>query len=99
MATVIVVFSAPALPAAPALALHDTPLASAESAAVSGPTSGYQFRKPETRAIQADDDINSAFLWIENGAEAWRQVEGAAGKACASCHGRAGTFLAIAVSG
>ena len=83
------VFSVPWLSAAPALALHDTPLASPESAAVSGPTSGYQYRKPETRAIQDDDDINSAFLWIESGAEAWSQTEGAAGKACASCHGRA----------
>ena len=89
MATAVVLFSVPGLPAAPALALHDTPLASAESAAVSGPASGYQYRKPETRAIQDDDDINSAFLWIENGAEAWTQAEGAAGKACASCHGRA----------
>jgi len=89
MATAVVVFSAPWLSAAPALALHDTPLASPESAAVSGPTSGYQYRKPETRAIQDDDDINSAFLWIESGAEAWSRAEGAAGKACASCHGRA----------
>ncbi len=89
MVTAVVVFSVPGLPAAPALALHDTPLASPESAAVSGPASGYQYRKTETRAIQDDYGMNPAFLWIEDAAEAWSRVEGAAGKACASCHGRA----------
>ena len=89
MAAVISAFTAPVLLAAPALALHDTPLASPESAATSGPASGYQYRKPETRAIQDDDDSNSAFLWIDAAAEVWSRAEGAAGKACASCHGRA----------
>lgn len=87
--TVIAGLSVSGLHAVPALALHDTPLASPESAAISGPASGYQYRKPETRAIQDDDDINSAFLWIDDAAASWTRAEGAAGKACASCHGRA----------
>jgi hypothetical protein len=57
------------LGAAPALGFHDTPLASPESIAASGPASGYQYRMRETRAIQ-DDEMNPAFLWIEDGAEA-----------------------------
>ncbi len=89
VATMFAVLAVVDLRAAPALAFHDTALASPESVAVSGPASGYQYRMPETRAIQDDDDINPAFLWIEDGAEAWSRVEGAAGKACESCHGRA----------
>jgi sulfur-oxidizing protein SoxA len=89
MATVITALAFPGLRAAPALGFHDTPLASPESAAASGPASGYQYRTQETRAIQDDDEMNPAFLWIEDGAEAWTRVEGTAGKACASCHGHA----------
>ena len=88
-ATVVAVLAVPGLRAVPAHAFDESALASPESAAVSGPASGYRYRMQETRAIQDDDEINPAFLWIEDGAEAWTRVEGAAGKSCASCHGRA----------
>jgi sulfur-oxidizing protein SoxA len=48
--------------------------------------SGENFATPETRAIQDDDFLNPAFLWVEEGERAWNTVEGAAGKSCASCH-------------
>jgi sulfur-oxidizing protein SoxA len=88
-ATVVTVLAVPMLRAVPALALHDTALASPESVALAGPFSGYRYRHQETRAIQDDDEMNPAFLWIDAAAETWSRVEGAAGKACESCHGRA----------
>ena len=79
VATMFAVLSIVDLRAGPAFAFDGTALASPESAAVSGAASGYQYRMPETRAIQDDDEINPAFLWIEDAAEAWSRVEGAAG--------------------
>lgn len=51
--------------------------------------SGWLFRTPETRAMEADSFQNPAMLYVERGAEIWNTVEGAAGKSCASCHGDA----------
>lgn len=51
--------------------------------------SGYTFAEPETRAIQDDDFQNPAFLWMERAMPLWDKPEGEAGKACASCHGKA----------
>lgn len=51
--------------------------------------SGYDYATPETRAMQDDDFVNPAFLWVDIGEEKWSEVEGKAGKACASCHSKA----------
>ena len=51
--------------------------------------SGWLFRTPETRAMEADSFQNPAMLYVERGAEVWNTVDGAAGKSCASCHGDA----------
>ena len=56
--------------------------------------SGYTFAKGETRAIQDDDFENPAMLWVDSGGELWEQVEGEAGKSCASCHGEASEAMA-----
>jgi sulfur-oxidizing protein SoxA len=48
--------------------------------------SGENFATPDTRAIQEDDFLNPAFLWVEEGERAWNTVEGSAGQSCASCH-------------
>jgi sulfur-oxidizing protein SoxA len=48
--------------------------------------SGYTYATPDTREIQDDDFNNPAFLWVDTGEELWSQVEGEAGKSCASCH-------------
>tara|TARA_B100000614_G_scaffold243743_1_gene247221 strand:- start:204 stop:992 length:789 start_codon:yes stop_codon:yes gene_type:complete len=52
-------------------------------------TSGYWYAKPETRAMQDDDFSNPGMLWVEDGERLWNEVEGEAGKSCASCHGDA----------
>lgn len=48
--------------------------------------SGWTFRTEETKALQRDDFDNPAFIWVERGAELWNEVDGSAGKSCASCH-------------
>ncbi len=48
--------------------------------------SGYEFRTDETRALQADDFENPGYLLLEEAMETWEEVDGAAGKSCASCH-------------
>ena len=51
--------------------------------------SGTSFMAPETRAMQDDDTANPGLLWVQEGEGLWTKVDGAAGKACADCHGDA----------
>jgi sulfur-oxidizing protein SoxA len=48
--------------------------------------SGWLFREPETRELEADSFQNSGMLYVERGQEIWNTVEGSKGKSCASCH-------------
>jgi L-cysteine S-thiosulfotransferase len=48
--------------------------------------SGYTYATPPTRAIQDDDFMNPAMLWVDQGEELWSKVDGEAGKSCAACH-------------
>ncbi|MCL4126920.1 UNVERIFIED_CONTAM: hypothetical protein GTU68_026364, partial [Idotea baltica] len=48
--------------------------------------SGWHFRTPETRALEADSFQNPGMLGFEQGEEIWNTVEGTEGKSCASCH-------------
>lgn len=56
--------------------------------------SGWLFRTPETRALEADSFQNPGMLYVERGEEIWNTVEGEAGKSCASCHGDASESMA-----
>jgi sulfur-oxidizing protein SoxA len=49
--------------------------------------SGYEFMGRETRAMQDDEATNPAALWLLDGEALWNRKAGAAGKACADCHG------------
>jgi sulfur-oxidizing protein SoxA len=89
----VVILAGAAFCASRVQAFDETLLASPRSIAKAGPTSGYEFKLPETRAIQDDDELNPGFLWIEDGAALWETVEGAAGKACSSCHEGAETSM------
>jgi sulfur-oxidizing protein SoxA len=51
--------------------------------------SGYEFMSHETRAMQDDDAANPGMLWVLDGAALWNKKTGAAGRACAGCHGDA----------
>src|SRR5574341_1404902 len=51
--------------------------------------SGYDFMSPETRAMPDDETANPGLLWILEGGGLWNRKDGAAGRACADCHGDA----------
>lgn len=77
------------LAAQPALAEDMKTYPAPEGHPLSEIISGYEFRTPETQALQDDDFENPAFLWVDQGAELWNTADGTAGKACADCHGDA----------
>src|SRR4029078_7187277 len=52
-------------------------------------TSDYDFMSGETRAMQDDDTANPGLLWVLEGETLWSRKAGAAGRACADCHGEA----------
>jgi sulfur-oxidizing protein SoxA len=71
-------------------------LATAALAADLPPTdrrSGYDFMSRETRAMQDDDTANPGMLWVLEGGSLWGRKTGAAGRACADCHGDARTSM------
>lgn len=55
--------------------------------------SGYDFMKPDTKAMQDDETANPGMLWVLDGEALWKQKAGAAGKACADCHGDISTSM------
>ncbi len=57
------------------------------------PLSGYEFVKPETRAMQDDDFSNPGLLTVDRGEELFNQKQKNSGKSCISCHGEAGREL------
>src|SRR5947209_20034805 len=55
--------------------------------------SGYDFMKPDTRAMQDEDTANPGMLWVLDGEALWKRKLGAANKACADCHDDAPTSM------
>lgn len=51
--------------------------------------SGYTYATPETQAMWDDDFNNPGMLWTGIGEDNWARVDGKAGKACSTCHGKA----------
>ena len=51
--------------------------------------SGYADMGPATRAMQDDEAANPGLLWVLQGEALWGAKAGAAGAACADCHGDA----------
>ena len=73
--------------AASAMPAHSTEIAPA------GRRSGYEMMGSATRAMQDDDAANPGMLWVLDGEALWNQKTGAAGLACADCHGDAGASM------
>jgi sulfur-oxidizing protein SoxA len=48
--------------------------------------SGYDDLSRDSKAMQDDDTINPATLWVLDGESLWNQKTGAANRACADCH-------------
>jgi len=55
--------------------------------------SGYDFMSRETRAMQDDDTANPGMLGVLEGSALWARKTGAAGRACAECHGDASASM------
>lgn len=55
--------------------------------------SGYTGMSAENRAMQDDDTINPASLWVLDGEALWNAKTGAASKSCAGCHGDAAVSM------
>ncbi len=51
--------------------------------------SGFLDMARETQALQTDDAMNPAMLWVQEGEAIWSSPAGPAGRSCASCHGDA----------
>ena len=62
------------------------------------PLSGYEFARPETRAIQDDEFANPGLFWIERGAELWTSPAGPGERSCHSCHGNATAMAGAAAT-
>ncbi|WP_181892859.1 sulfur oxidation c-type cytochrome SoxA [Falsiruegeria mediterranea] len=57
--------------------------------------SGWRFRSVETQALEMDDFDNPAFVFVEQAEDLWDKVDGAAGKACSSCHEDVADFAGL----
>ena len=55
--------------------------------------SGYTYATKETRAMQDDDFVNPAMIWVDEGKALWNKVDGDAGKSCAECHNDASVTM------
>lgn len=51
--------------------------------------SGLDFMSPATQAMQRDDTLNPALLWVKQGQALWQDDANATMPSCASCHGAA----------
>lgn len=51
--------------------------------------SGLDFMTPATQALQRDDALNPALLWVRGGDARWAARDGSTGPSCADCHGDA----------
>jgi sulfur-oxidizing protein SoxA len=60
--------------------------------------SGWRFRTPETQALEEDDFDNPAMVFVDQAADAYNAVDGAAGKSCASCHQGVESFTGLATT-
>lgn len=55
--------------------------------------SGYADLGRDSKAMQDDDSINPATLWVLDGEVLWNRKTGASDRACADCHGDAATSM------
>lgn len=60
--------------------------------------SGWHFRTDETQALQIDDFDNPAMIFVDQAADLFQTVDGAAGESCASCHDGVESFKGLQAS-
>ncbi len=74
-------------------AVLPAPISAAQTERPASLQSGIEFASEEVRSMQADDFANPGMLWVTRGEAVWRKPAGAAGKACADCHGEAAASM------
>lgn len=60
--------------------------------------SGWHFRTDETQSLQIDDFDNPAMIFVDQAADLFETVDGAAGESCASCHDGVESFEGLQAS-
>lgn len=65
----------------------------AAAAAADDRRSGAEFMSRSTQAMQRDDSLNPAMLWVSGGETLWNTPAGRSAKSCAACHGDAKTSM------
>lgn len=55
--------------------------------------SGFEFMGSSTQAMQKDDALNPAMLWVKEGESLWSQPAGQSSKACLACHAAASSSM------
>jgi len=55
--------------------------------------SGLSFASEAIATLQKDDDLNPAFLWVEQGQKSWQQSHGTPNNSCESCHQEINTSM------
>lgn len=58
--------------------------------------SGREDMGAATQAMQDDDRMNPALLWVEDGAQLWQRASSASSRSCASCHGEPQAMRGVA---
>lgn len=58
--------------------------------------SGFADMGASTQAIQRDDTMNPAMLWVQDGEQSWRRAPSSSARSCASCHGEPSALRGVA---
>ena len=59
--------------------------------------SGFEDMSPSTQAMQRDDSMNPAMLFVQEGEQLWRRAPSASARSCADCHGEPASMRGVAV--
>jgi sulfur-oxidizing protein SoxA len=57
--------------------------------------SGFDEMSPGTQAMQSDDTMNPAMLWVQDGEQLWQRAA-ATGRSCMGCHGQPQAMKGVA---
>ena len=71
-------------------------LGCAAKVAVDTRRSGFDDMGAATQAMQRDDSMNPAMLFVLEGEQLWRRAPSSSARSCASCHGEPGAMKGVA---
>ncbi len=58
--------------------------------------SGFRDMGAATQAMQRDDSMNPAMLWVQEGEQLWRHAPSSSTRSCAGCHGEPAAMRGVA---